>query len=120
MNRAENLLFALYAHRVNILDRDQFLSICATLRHGRDIDIGMSLARRGLVDEMQMEALWSLVSSQVQVLGSARKALGAVEAGELVRQAVLNALKPQPAPGRGEASPIPDPPTIKFDRPDES
>lgn len=120
MNRAENLLFALYAHRVNILDRDQFLSICSSLRHGKDIDIGMSLARRGLIDEMQMEALWSLVGAQVQVLGSAKKALGSIEVGELVRQAILTAIKPQSAPERRPAQGSPDPPTIRFDTPEES
>ena len=119
MTRAENLLFALYAFRVAILERDQFLAICTSLRHGQDIDLGMSLVKRGVIDQWQAEALWSLVSAQVQVIGSAKKALEAVDPGAQARAAIHAAIKPQAAP-RPKVQRHDDPPTIKFNTPEET
>lgn len=112
MKRPENLLFALFAHRVGMLSRDQLIAICASLRHGKDIDIGMSLSKRGLLDERQVAAVWNLVDVQCDIVGGAKKVIMTFELGELIRQAIWNAIKPQPA-SHDQGSK--DPPTIRFD-----
>jgi hypothetical protein len=111
MKRPDNILFAVFAYRVGILTRDQLLAILATLRHGRDIDLGISLSKRGLMDERQAAAVWNLVDVQSDVHGGPKKALGTIEAGALIQQAVAAALGPKPASGQGSK----DPPTIKLD-----
>ncbi len=110
MKRADNLLFALFAYRVGMLTRDQLLAIILSLRHGKDIDLGMSLSKRGLIDDRQAEAVWNLVGIQSEVHGGAKKALGTVEAGVQIQQAILEAIKPQPA----AKGPSKDPPTIRL------
>ncbi len=110
MKRADNLLFALFAYRVGMLTRDQLIAIIGSLRHGKDIDLGLSLAKRGLIDERQAEAVWNLVDIQSDVHGGAKKALGTVEAGVQIQQAILEAIKPQPASKQSSD----DPPTIRF------
>lgn len=123
MTRPENLLFALYALRVSILDRDQFMAICQSLRHGKDVDLGMSLAKRGFITVEQMDALWSLVHAQVEKHGNAKKAISTVEAGGQISLAIHAALKPMKAEkgapaeaGSEEAKQ--DPPTVNFEIPD--
>lgn len=111
MKRPDNILFAVYGYRVGILTRDQLLAILATLRHGKDIDLGMSLSKRGILDERQAAALWNLVDVQSDVHGGPKKALATIEAGALVQQAVAAALGPRPAPRQSSK----DPPTIRFD-----
>jgi hypothetical protein len=113
MTRADNLLFVLYAWRVAILTRDQLLAICASLRHGKDIDIGMSLAKRGIIDEQQMDAIWNLVGVQTAIHGTAKKVIQTVETGEQVRLAVQLALRPQRIEGKSQGER--DAPTIRFD-----
>ena len=112
MKRPENLLFTLYAHRVGIITREQLLLICQSLRHGKDIDIGQSLAKRGVIDDRQAEAIWNLVACQVDIIGTAKKALQSVEAGELILQAIWAAIQPQPAAKNPSKN---DPPTIQLD-----
>ena len=114
MTRAENLLFALYAFRISILERDQFLAICLSLRHGKDVDLGQSLMKRGIIEELQYEALWSMVSAQVQIIGSAKKALSAVDPGVQLQAAINAAIKPQMAP-RPRGPQGADPPTINLE-----
>ena len=112
MKRPENLLFALFAHRVGMLTRDQLIAICTSLRHGKDIDIGMSHSKRGLLDDRQVAAVWNLVDVQVDILGNAKKVLMSFELGELIRQAIWNAIKPQHTSHDQSSK---DPPTIRFD-----
>ncbi|MCC6741451.1 MAG: hypothetical protein IT452_20590 [Planctomycetia bacterium] len=111
MKRPDTILFAVYGYRVGILTRDQLLAILATLRHGRDIDLGISLARRGILDERQAAALWNLVDVQSDIHGGPKKALGTIEAGALIQQAVAAALGPRPGPSQASK----DPPTIRLD-----
>jgi hypothetical protein len=107
MTREENLLFALYAHRIGILSRDQILAVCASLRPGLDVDMGKSLAKRNLMDERAVEALWLLVGAQINTCGSAQAAITSCGAGDQVLASVLAALKP------ATKAPKPrDPPTI--------
>jgi hypothetical protein len=114
MKRAENILFALFAHKVNFIDRKQFIAICGSLRHGKDIDLGMSLARRGMLDDAQAEALWKVVDRHVEAAGTAKKAINALEIEAELKEAMQAAVKPQQAPKKAEEENF-DPPTLDFD-----
>lgn len=88
MLRDENLLFGLYAMRVGLLSREQFISITKSLKSGEDVDLGKSLAKRHVIDGMQAKAIWELVGVQSAMLGDARKAMGSVPMDDETRQAL--------------------------------
>lgn len=114
MLRDENLLFSLYAFRIGLISKDQFVAITKTLRPGTDIDLGKSLVKRHVMDDTQAKALWDLVGVQQAMLGDAKSAMGNVPMDDDIRQALHAAIL------AGEmAAPAADDGTINIESPIE-
>jgi len=115
MLRDENLLFALYAYRIGLLSKEQFLAITKTLRADSEVDLGKSLVKRHVLDDTQSGTLWDLVGVQQAMLGDARKAMGNVPMDDEVRQALHASFLAADM----TAAPSKDPQTINLDAPIE-
>lgn len=92
MLRDENLLFALYAYRIGMVTKEQFVAITKTLKPGVEADLGKSLVKRHVIDETQSKSLWDLIGVQQAMLGDARQAMGHVPMDEDIRAALHAAI----------------------------
>lgn len=116
MLRDENLLFALYAYRIGLLSKEQFLAITKTLRPDSDVDLGKSLVKRHVLDDTQSKILWELVGVQQAMLGDAKSAMGNVPMDDEIRTALHAAiLAAEVAPSKAAT----DKGTINIDAPIE-
>jgi hypothetical protein len=116
MLREENLLFGLYAYRIGLVTKEQFLAITKTLRADSDVDLGKSLVKRHVLDDTQSNTLWDLVGVQQAMLGDAKKAMGNVPMDDEIRMAIHAAiLAGEVAPSKAAT----DKGTINIDSPIE-